>query len=383
MSLHFATAEFDRRKAQALAAMAEAGLDALLMFKQESMFYLSGYDSFGFVYFQCLVLDRAGHLTLLTRAPDLRQAQHTSILDDIRIWVDRAGATPAEDLKAILAERRLGGKRLGIELEAYGLTGRSYRMVEAALNGFCALEDASNLVDRLRVVKSPAELGYVRRAAALADDSWDAALATTAPGAFEADILAAMQTAVLEGDGDLPANDPIIGSGRGALLCRYFTGRRRLDAEDQLMLEFAGSFRHYHAAMMRTICVGRASDRHKALHAACVEALEACEAALRPGRPMGEVFDAHASVMDARGLAAHRLNACGYSMGATFAPNWMDWPMFFHGNPLLAEPDMTFFLHMILMDSDSGTAMALGHGVRVTDKGCERLSRSNLDLVVA
>ncbi len=383
MSLHFSTHEFDNRKSKLLASMEREKLDGLLMFKQESMFYLTGYDSFGFVYFQCLVLDRDGRLTLLTRAPDLRQAQHTSILDDIRIWVDRAGATPGGDLKAILAERRLGGKRLGIELEAYGLTGRSYRMIEAALDGFCALEDASTLLDRLRVVKSPTELGYVRRAAALADDSWDAAIATTAPGAFEGDILAAMQSAVLKGDGDLPANDPIIGSGRGALLCRYFTGRRRLDAQDQLMLEFAGSFRHYHAAMMRTICVGRASDRHKALHAACVEALEACEAALRPGRPMGEVFDAHARVMDAHGLAAHRLNACGYSMGGTFAPNWMDWPMFFHGNPVLAEPDMTFFLHMIVMDSDSGSAMALGHTVRVTDKGCERLSRSNLDLIVA
>jgi Xaa-Pro dipeptidase len=383
LPLHFAPAEFAARKRRTLAAMATAGLDALLMFKQESMYYLTGYDSFGFVYFQCLVLNRDGAFTLLTRAPDLRQAQHTSIVEDIRIWVDRAAATPADDLKAILAERRLGGSRVGIELEAYGLTGRSYRMVEAALDGYCTLLEASDLVDRLRVVKSQAELGHIRRAAELADDSWDAAVASSRAGAFEGDILAAMQAAVLKGDGDLPANDPIIGSGSGALLCRYFTGRRRLDAEDQLMLEFAGSYRHYHAAMMRTICVGRATARHEAMHAAAVEALEACEATLAPGRSMGEVFDAHARVMDAHGLKAHRLNACGYSMGATFAPNWMDWPMFFHGNPVEIVPDMVFFLHMIVMDSDSGTAMAPGHSVRVTDKGCERLSRSKLDLVVA
>jgi Xaa-Pro dipeptidase len=380
--LHFTRQEFDDRKSRALAAMERGNLDALLMFKQESMFYLTGYDSFGFVFFQCLVLDRDGRFTLLTRAPDLRQARHTSLVEDIRIWADRAGATPADDLKAILAERRLSGRRIGIELEAYGLTGRSLRMVEAALDGFCTLHDASDLMDRLRVVKSPAELAFVRRAAALADDSWDAALATTRAGAFEGDVLAAMQAAVLKGDGDLPANDPIIGSGDGALLCRYFTGRRHLDAEDQLMLEFAGSYRHYHAAMMRTICVGRASSRHKALHAAAVEALEACEAAIRPGQPMGAVFDAHARVMDAHGLKAHRLNACGYSLGATFAPNWMDWPMFFHGNPVAMAPDMVFFLHMIVMDSDSGTAMAPGHTVRVTANGCERLSRSSLDLTV-
>ncbi|MSP83666.1 MAG: aminopeptidase P family protein [Alphaproteobacteria bacterium] len=383
MPLHFSTTEFTSRKSKLLTAMAAAELDGLLMFKQESMFYLTGYDSFGFVFFQCLVLGADGRFTLLTRAPDLRQAQHTSILDDIRIWVDRAGATPAEDLKDVLRSRGLLGKRLGIELEAYGLTGRSLRMVDAALADACTLEDASSLVDRLRLVKSPAELAIVRRAAVLADDSWDAAIATTKPGAFEGDIQAAMQSAVLRGDGDPPANDPIIGSGRGALLCRYFTGRRRLDPEDQLMLEFAGSYRHYHAAMMRTICVGRATDRHRTLHRACVEALGACQDALRPGRPIGEVFDAHARVMDKAGLKQHRLNACGYSMGATFAPVWMDWPMFFHGNPVLAEPDMTFFLHMILMDSDSGTAMALGHSVAVTGSGCQVLSRSSTDLVVA
>ncbi|MFN0144703.1 MAG: M24 family metallopeptidase [Mycobacterium sp.] len=382
MPLHFSTHEFTARRDRTLAAMAAAGLDGLLMFKQESMYHLTGYDSFGFVYFQCLVLGLDGRFTLLTRAPDLRQARHTSILDDIRIWQDRAGATPAEDLKDVLRSRGLAGKRLGIELEAYGLTGRSLRMVDAALDGFCTLEDASSLVDRLRVVKSPAELGHIRRAAELADQSWDAAIATTRPGAFEGDILAAMQAAVLRGDGDLPANDPIIGSGAGALLCRYFTGRRHLDPQDQLMLEFAGSYRHYHAAMMRTICVGRATTRHRELHEACVEALAACQAALVPGRPIGEVFDAHARVMDARGLKAHRLNACGYSMGATFAPNWMDWPMFFHGNPVPAEPDMAFFLHMILMDSDSGTAMALGHSVAVTASGCDVLSRSSTDLVV-
>ena len=48
-------------------------------------------------------------MTLLTRAPDLRQAQHTSIIDDIRIWVDEAGADPAGALRDVVAEH--GGRR--------------------------------------------------------------------------------------------------------------------------------------------------------------------------------------------------------------------------------------------------------------------------------
>jgi len=382
MALHFSRDEFERRVARTTAALAEAELDGLLIFRQETMFYLTGYDSFGFVHFQCLYLDGDGTMTLLTRAPDLRQARHTSTIGDILIWTDRDGASPADDLKALLDERGCRGKRLGIELEAYGLTGAKWRMVEASLDGFCGLEDASNLVSILRVVKSPAELDYVRRAAELGDAALAEADRLAVAGAYEGDILAAMQGAVFVGGGDYPGNEFIIGSGRDALLCRYFTGRRHLDGDDQLMLEFAGAYRHYHAALMRTILIGGADDRHIRMHAACGEALAACQAALKPGRPMGEVFDAHARVFDGAGYGAHRLNACGYSMGATFAPNWMDWPMFYADNPVEIVPGMTFFLHMILMDSDHQQAMALGETVVVTETGCERLSKASLDLVV-
>ena len=192
MALHFTTEEFAGRQARARGKLAERGLDGLLMFRQESMYYLTGYDSFGFVYFQCLYLGADGALTLLTRAPDLRQAQHTSTIADIRIWVDRAGAEPAGDLRAILDEHGCKGARLGVELEAYGLTGRSWRMVERALDGFCTLDDASELVSELRLIKSPAELVYLRRAAELADDALDAANRLAVAGAFEGDILAAM-----------------------------------------------------------------------------------------------------------------------------------------------------------------------------------------------
>jgi Xaa-Pro dipeptidase len=110
--------------------------------------------------------------------------------------------------------------------------------------------------------------------------------------------------------------------------------------------------------------------------------MDACLAALRPGRPIGEVFDAYARTCDSRGYAAHRLNACGYSLGTTFSPNWMDWPMLYRGNPVIAEPGMVFFLHMILLDSDSETAMCPGQTVLVGEDGSEVLSKYPLDLVV-
>lgn len=381
MALHFTSEEFAERRQRTLAAMAARNLDALLMFKQESMYWLTGYDTFGFCFFQCLALRADGEIVLLTRAPDLRQAQNTSIIEDIRIWVDREGATPGDDLKDLLKRGGLEGKRLGIEYDATGLTAARGKQVDAALDGFATATDASDLVSALRLVKSDAELAYVRRAAELADDALQAAIGTTHAGADEGDILAAMQGAVFKGGGDYPGNPFIIGSGPDALLCRYKSGRRKLDAQDQLTLEYAGVYRQYHACLMNTFVIGEPSAHERKMFDAAREALLACEKALKPGTAMGEVFDTHASVMDSHDLKPHRLNACGYSLGTVYAPCWMDYPMFYTGNPTVIEPGMVFFLHMILMDSEAGKAMTLGRTSIVTDQGADVLSKAPLELV--
>ncbi|MBT3559255.1 MAG: aminopeptidase P family protein [Rhodospirillales bacterium] len=382
MALHFSKSELAMRRQNSCDAMARDGLDGLLIFRQESMFYLTGYDTFGYVFFQCLYLSADGTMTLLTRAPDLRQARHTSMIDDIRVWPDAPDANPSDDLKAILDEHGCKGKRLGVEWESYGLTARNGQRLQASLDGFCTLTDASELVTKLRVVKSPAEIDYVRRAGQLGDDAWDAAIQVAAPGVSEGTVLAAMQGAVFEGGGDYPGNEFIVGSGRDALLCRYYSGRRDLDAQDQLTLEWAGVYRHYHAAMMRTMCFGKPPGRQLDLYAASRDALEAVREKMTPGNTYGDAFQAHADMLDSHGLSEHRLKACGYSLGTTFAPNWMDWPMMYERNPVVFEPGMVVFMHMIIADSDSELAMTLGETVLVTEGGNERLSSASLDLVV-
>jgi Xaa-Pro dipeptidase len=327
-------------------------------------------------------LTREGAFTLLTRSADLRQARHTSIIEEIVVWADEAGSVPAQQLRILLDDLGLLGARIGIEYDTHGLTAASGRALDNALENFGTIEDASDLIPALRAVKSPAELGYVRRAAELADDALDAGLKLIGPGADEGAILAAMQGAVFTGGGDYPANPFIITSGEDALLCRIKSGRRTLAEHDQITLEFAGVYRLYHVALMRTVIVGEPTARHRELYAACAEALAACEAVMQPGNTFGAVFDAHAKVMDAHGMTRHRLNACGYSLGARYAPSWMEWPMFYRDNPAVIAPEMVLFAHMILMDSDAGAAMCLGRTYLTTEGAPEALSRHGTELLV-
>ncbi|HYB56380.1 MAG TPA: Xaa-Pro peptidase family protein [Alphaproteobacteria bacterium] len=377
MALHFERSEFAARIARARAALREADLAALLIFAQESHYYLTGFDTSGFVFFQCAVLTQAeGPITLLTRRPDLEQARRTSVIEDVRIWYDEEGADPTRELKDILAEKGLEGSRIGIELNTFGLTGLNHERVRLRLEGWCELVDASNLVRGLRLTKSAAELAYVRKAATLADEALVAMLGAAGPGAFEGAIAAAGASAILAGGGDPPPSGPVLGSGERALLVRSSTGYRTLDPVDQLTLEFAASYRHYCACLMRTVAIGKDKPRQREMYEATRAALAAMTEAARPGRPLGEIDDAHRRVFDKAGFGEARLAACGYSLGATFRPSWMDVPpMIYSGNPTPMQPGMVLFLHAILVDARHDLAMSLGHTIALSERGAEVLSK--------
>ena len=143
MALHFTQAEFDRRRDALLAAIGESGSTALLLFQQESMYWLTGYDTFGFCFFQCLVLKADGAMVLLTRSADLRQAQHTSIIAGHphleRPRRRQPGARPARPVAGLGLPASASASSTNA-----GLTAANGRKLDAAFDGFGELVDASD-----------------------------------------------------------------------------------------------------------------------------------------------------------------------------------------------------------------------------------------------
>lgn len=380
----FSPDEYEGRISALRAGLEARGLDAIILFAQESHYYLFGYDGTGYVFFQAVVLPAGGgEPVLLCRRPDVAQARDTSSITDIRVWLNAEDARPARELRAILEELGLAGTRVGIELDSYGLTAADYRMVAEELDGFCELVDASSLVRGLRLVKSPAEIALTRRAAALADDAVEAIFRAAEPGVLDGALGAVGAGAIYEGGGDPAPGDPLINSGHKAVYGRSVTGPRALAERDQVLVELAGTYRRYNCCIERTIVLGEPGADQLEMHRVVRDTLEAAIDAFRPGEPLGRVDEVHRRRLDAAGFGGERYAACGYSLGATYRPSWMDVPpMIYAGNPLEMRPGMVFFPHIMLGDKRRGLAVGLGNTVIVTETGVESLSRLPLDLLV-
>ena len=374
---------YKNRQVRARAEMERRGLSALLVFAQESHYYLFGYDGGGYVFFQCAVFFADGRETvLLCRRPDVAQARDTSTINEIRVWLNAEDQNPASDLASILIESGLSGKSIGIETDNYGLTGFNYRAVAEACEGTVTLEEASDVVRTLRLCKGPEELAFVRKAAELANDAVDAVSEAARPGVLDSTLTAAAMKAMLEGGGDMPPAGPLVNSGNRAVYGRGVGGARMLGENDQVMIELAGTYRRYNACIERCVIVGELSSEHEKMHRLVQDTLEEMIEAFRPGEPLGEVDRIHRKRLDDAGFSEVRYAACGYSLGATCRPSWMDVPpMIYEGNSLILQPGMVFFPHVMLGDTGSGLAMGLGNTVVVTDGTPESLSRLPLDLI--
>jgi len=359
--VHFSHEEFADRQSRVRAALEERGLDGLIVSRIEDQYWLCGLDTDGFVIFHAMFIGTGGQLTHVTRTADLASIDYSSLCDDVRVWEDAEGNPKSKAIKDMLDSHGMRGKRIGVQLDTFGLLPNLYLELRDALEGWCELIDASDVIRLLRIVKSPQELDYHRQAGRVLDEACGRAIELTVPGAYEGHVFGQVYQVMWERGADIPANRLPMGHGEKAMNVRYATGLGHIAENDQVTYEMGNAWRHYHVAEMLTVLTGPSIDRrHLAMHAACVEALEAVQATLRPGRTLGEVFEVHRSTLARRGWEHALLKACGYPMGATFPPDWMEQPMIYRDNPFVLGENMVFFTHMILSDFDTGLTMSLG-----------------------
>jgi len=380
---HFSREEFSQRQQKTRKHLQNLELDGLLLFKIEDMYWLTGYESDGFCIFGSMFIGTEGALTHLARPADLGNLSYSSICEDVRISPDTEDSTRAEHIKDMLRSLGMEGKKIGIQVDTMGLTPRLFLEISEILDGWCELTVAPDFIRILRLVKSPQELNYFRKAGEVMDIVMDKVIEATYPGAFEGDIYATFYDTLFRLDADLPAHIPPLGSGESALNLRYTTKRKNVSENDQVTLELGLAYRHYHVACMGVILTGpEINKRHLKMHKTSVTALDEVQAALRPGTTVGELFDIYKETLEEHGEHDAVLTVAGYTMGAMWPPTWMEEPMIFEGNPLVLEENMTFFTHMILNDRETGLSMAVGETAIVTKDAPEIITHTPREPII-
>ena len=365
--IHFSQEEFYGRQKKTRTLLQELELDGLLIFKIEDMYWLTGYESDGFCIFGSMFIGTNGALTHLARPADLGNLSYSSICEDVRISPDTEGSTRAEHIKDMLRSHGMEGKKIGIQVDTMGLTPRLFLQIKEILDGWCDLIIAPDFIRVLRLVKSPQELDYFRKAGEIMDVVMDKVIEATYPGAFEGDIYATFYDTLFRLDADLPAHIPPFGSGDSALNLRYTTKRKNVSEGDQVTLELGLGYRHYHVACMGVVLTGpEINYRHLKMNKTSVIALDEVQSELRPGTTVGELFDIYKATLEGHDEHDSVLTVAGYTMGAMWPPTWMEEPLIFEGNPLVLEENMVFFTHMILNDRETGLSMAVGETAIIT-----------------
>jgi Xaa-Pro dipeptidase len=382
MSKHdFTTLEFAHRLRRTREAIGAAGLDALVAVHPSSIHWLTGSDAKSYQEFQCLLVGAQDEpLAVLTRNGEVCEFETDSLADEVTGYGGNENEDPMAAFAALARRHGIIGRRVGVEVPGFYLHPHHYLGLREILgDGFV---EATGLIPGLKLVKSEAELGYVRRAAALADLAMERFAADLAPGTIEL-ALAGGIYATLLGNGSGIAASPInLVSGPRSAYSHGAPTERMLQLGDFVNVEFGATSRRYTATIGRQFVLGPPTARMVELYDVVRRASDAMLAVIRDGVPAREAHLAAKAVIGAAGLERWRVHLSGYSLGPGFPPSWAE-PLY-----LLADSTQTLRTGMVItveppvFIGSEGLGARIIDNVIVTDTGAELLSRTTRDLVV-
>lgn len=376
--LAFDEAEYRRRLRRVQDILAERDLDALLCHHFPSICYLTGMQSVLWTKYFLAVVPRTGDPLLFAESFELPNALSCVWTPDL-VGFD-LGEDPVAATRSLLAARGLTGKRLGIETSY--LSARVYLRLRDALSE-ATLVDASDVVDRVKVVKSAPEISHLRHAALLTSRGMRAALGAVAEGVLDQEVARAAYDALIGGGSEHMALDPIVTVGARSGIPHSTHARVRIERGDTVLVELGANIHRYTAASFRCAVVGPPSSQISFMADACVTSLNALIDAMKPGAVANDVAATADRVWtEARArFVWHGYYA--YSLGIGFPIDWNDCPVVLkRGETFVLEPGMVFHCTTSLRDT-ARCGTAFSETVVITETGAEVLTDAPRALVVA
>ncbi len=352
--LVFPVEEYLQRVEKTRRSMQEQGIDILIVTDPANMNYLTGFDGWSFYVHQGVIvaLDEEQPIWF-GRGQDGNAARLTTYLDEKNIYpytddyVNSTVKHPYEFVADILRARGLDKKVIATETDAYYYSAKCQQTIERCLPD-ASFKDGYNLVNWVKIIKSPAEIAFMKKAAVIAQKAMNVAYDMIGIGVRQCDVAAAVYQAQISGTeeygGEYSAIAPLMPAGiRTSTPHLSWTDDVYKDG-DTVILELSGNYRHYHCPLARTMILGNASQKVRDLGATVSEGLTAALEGIRPGMLAEDVERIWAKTIAKSGFVKD--SRIGYSMGLNFPPDWGEHTASLRpGDKTVLQPGMTF--HMI------------------------------------
>ena len=388
--LSFPQSEYDRRIGLTKAAMDRCGMQVLLVVDPAGMNYLTGYDGWSFYVHQGVILAlEAEHPIWFGRQQDANGARLTTWLPEACIfgypdeYVQSRYTHTMRYVAQLLRDQGLAERRLGLEMDGYWFSARMYLTLQEELPR-ATLQDATNLVNWVKTVKSDAEIAVMRQAARICERVMQTAVDNIAPGVREKDVAAMVAAAQIAGTddfgGDSPAIFPIMPSAERTTTAHLtYAPDRTYTIGDVVLLELCGTRHRYHAPLSRTVFLGDPPDDLAKTAQGVVTGLQETLAFIRPGQTAEAVEARWREAIAHTGVV--KPSRVGYSFGLSYVPDWGEHTVSLRpGDKTVLQPGMTIhFMPGIWLDT---YGFECSEPVLISEAGCEKLIRFPQQLFV-
>ena len=365
--------EYTTRLARVQAEIQRRGLDALIAFQPESVTWVTGFYSRAYSSFQFAIIPASGAPTLFCRDVETYYLETTCIYPDHAVWSDSEDVTARA--AAIIRQRLGASATVGAELGTWTLSVARFERLKELLPGV-SWHNHNTLISHMRLIKSPAEIAYQRRAGHAAAAGMQAAIDTARVGNSERDMAAAICDAMIRAGSDLPGPGVMASGERAYHLHGYYTDRV-LAHGDIVQIETTPNVRHYHARFMRPIRVAHASDHDYRVVEQLIAIQDAALATIKPGVAATVPDRIYREGVLSAGLRDSYTNKTMYSVGFMLLP--------VSGEDLEASPvaEWSFAVGMTLHTYVLAQGFGMSETIAITPTGYERLTTFPRQLFVS
>ena len=379
-ALRFSREEYDERLAKTRRAMEARDVDVLVVSDPSNMAWLTGYDGWSFYVHQAVIVPPDGEPVWYGRGQDANGAKRTAWLGHDNIvgyadhYVQSTERHPMDHLAEVMASRKLDRLTVGVEMDNYWFSAAAFAALQRGMPN-ARFADATGLVNWQRAVKSPAEIGYMRKAARIVEAMHARIVDKVEVGMRKCDLVAEIYDAGIRGvenfGGDYPAIVPLLPSGLDASAPHLTWDDKPMKAGEGTFFEIAGCYHRYHCPLSRTVFLGKPTQAFLDAEKATLEGMEAGLEAARPGNACEDVANAFFAVLRKYGIVKD--NRTGYSIGLSYPPDWGERTMSLRpGDRTELRPGMTFHFMTGLWLEDMG--LEITESILVTETGVECLA---------